>query len=419
MAGNKRALSQTDGNATRSQPPSKRKSQQPAAGKENEIRDYARMKKLELSGLLRERNLPYTGTKEVLVRRLEESDGSHLSEVTSEHATGEGHAAAQPATSEFEYITLCRPLEDIRPEKRANNLDFDDSEELNEDEDDEDNGQHGGAEVTTGATSEGGQRKSVCGMKQCVCKLPATELPGHPWILTTKGYSLIARLQWEVDVRDQDAVGEHFFSDFSGYGFQEVMENQLLSFNREFSNKGGASPAALWSIIEGFAWTLYDPSCWFNIDDSDGLLATLQLIGGAVFTTLNTFEKNGLLRPNSPVKNIALVLGVLYDNIRAWPGDEDEPELEWRGAMVREARQHGIEVKGQPYGIESVLEKDGVDGTLDSEAHSRWKKFDWAKEFRAFSKKYRKGSAIGGRQYVLESEKDVTRARKTFRAWDF
>ena len=136
----------------------------------------------------------------------------------------------------------------------------------------------------------------------------------------------------------------------------------------------------MWSIIEGFAWILYDPELWFNIDNPDTVLATLQLIGGAVFTTLNTLEKSGLLRPDTPVKNIALVLGVLYNNTRDWPGNDDEPELEWRGAMIREARQHGIEVKGQPYGIERVLKKDGVDGTVSCEAHSRWKKFDWAKE---------------------------------------
>ncbi|KIW27475.1 uncharacterized protein PV07_07209 [Cladophialophora immunda] len=388
MAGNKRALSQIDGNVTNSQPPPKRKSQR--AGKENADSDYTGMKKLDLCTLLQQRNLPYSGIKDVLIRRLEDSDKDHPSEASSERATVERLVSAQPVEHAFEYLMLCRPLDDIRTEKDAKNLNDVTSKELGEEEVEE--------------------------YSELDNDLPASEDPEHRWILTPKGYQLIALLRWEVAIRDQDAFDEYFYNDYNGYGFQEAMENQLLFFNREFSRgrtqEGGASPAALWSIIEGFAWVLNEPEYWFHCDDPDTVLATLQLIGGAVFTTLNTLEKNGLLRSDSPVKNIALVLGVLYNNTRDWPGGE-EPELEWRGAMIREVQRHGIEVKGQPYGIEGVLKQDGVDGTPSSRADSRWKMFDWAKRFKAFSKKYRKGSSIGGRHYVLASQKQLAMARKT------
>ncbi|OAL30680.1 hypothetical protein AYO20_08642 [Fonsecaea nubica] len=368
MAGNKRALSQIDSNTAPSQPPSKQQSQQPAAGKENEASRYAAMKKQDLSTLLQQRNLPYSGNKDVLVRRLEDSDRLHTAPSTS--ATGE----------------ICPgplPLDDIRAEKRATR---DASEKSNEEEDEHDGQQDNGLE------SQNDQRESICGLKGCVCKRPASEFPGHKWMLTTKGYLLVARLQWELNIRNQDAAGEHFYNDFNGYGFQEVMENQLVSFNR-------------------FAWILEDTYEWFNVDDPNTVLHTLKLIGGAVFTTLNSLEKNGLLCPDSAVKNIALVLGVLYDNTRDWPGDP-EPQLEWREAMIREAFRHGIEVKGQPNGIETVLEEDGIDRTLPSEADSKWKNFNWTKEFKAFSKKHRKGRRSEADTSLCDPVEDVTRAHK-------
>ncbi|OAP61316.1 hypothetical protein AYL99_03517 [Fonsecaea erecta] len=404
MAGNKRALSQVDGNAAQTQPPSKRASQQSAAGEENETGGYASMKKLELSQLLQERNLPCNGSKDVLVRRLEESDRSRTSVTASELTSREGSAAAQSAGRWFKYTTLCRPLKDIAAEKWAGNLDDGTPEEFIQEKDEEYNEQYdeekGDAEVTAGATSEDGQRKSHCGRKGCICKRPASELPEHRWILTTMGYQEVARLQWQVRVRDQDEVEEYFGSDYNAYGFQEVMENQLLSFNSEFSERETAfAPARLWSIIEGFAWLLNDPLPWFHSDDPGTTLERLQMIGGAVFATLNIFEKTGLLGADSPVKNIGLVLGVLYNNTREWPGDLGVSELSWRGAMIREALQHGIEVKGQPYGIETLLDKDGVYGTQSSKGDMKWK--------RAFSKKHKSGSTIGGQHYVLASAMEV------------
>ncbi|EXJ72456.1 uncharacterized protein A1O5_04960 [Cladophialophora psammophila CBS 110553] len=419
MAGQKRALSQTDSNVAKSQPPSKRQSQQLAAGKENATHDYTGLKKLDLCTLLQQRNLPYSGNKDVLIRRLEDSDRDHSSARNSGRATGKGHATAQTIAPEFNFLTLCRPWEDVEAEKQVNGLEYDPSEEYEEEDEahsevDEDE------EAAPGDTSMAGQRKSICGKKKCICKLPASEHPEHNWILTTEGYRLVARLQWEIEIRDQDKFGEHFFSDFNGYGFQEVMENQLLSFDREFSKgstrEEGPSPAGLWSIIEGFAWALNYQGFWFNIDYPDMVLATLKLIGGAVFTTLNILDKNGLLRPDTPVKNIALVLGVLYDNTRDWPGDE-EGELEWRAAMIKEVLQHGIEFKGAPYGIERLFETDGLDRSQLDKPDSRWKKwkrFDWPKEFRSFFKRFRKGPTIGGRQFALESKADLARVRKTW-----
>lgn len=36
-------------------------------------------------------------------------------------------------------------------------------------------------------------------------------------------------MQYEVAIRDQDAYGEIFYNDYTGYGIQEVMENEVSS----------------------------------------------------------------------------------------------------------------------------------------------------------------------------------------------
>ena len=104
------------------------------------------------------------------------------------------------------------------------------------------------------------------------------------------------------------------------------------------------------------------------------------MIGGAVFTIFKSFVKRRLLRPESDVKNIALVLGMLYDSTADWPSGEEEPELAWRGAMIRKAQQHGIVFKDAPYGIEDRLKRDGLNEPQEDKDDSEWNKFSWYKE---------------------------------------
>jgi hypothetical protein len=50
------------------------------------------------------------------------------------------------------------------------------------------------------------------------------------------------------------------YNDFTGYGLQEVVQNQLSAFNKELlSDK--PNPFALWYMMESLAW-------WFNSADT-------------------------------------------------------------------------------------------------------------------------------------------------------
>ena len=41
----------------------------------------------------------------------------------------------------------------------------------------------------------------------------------------------------QTQKRDQDAFGMFIYNDFTGYGLQEVIQNQLSAFNNEFASE--------------------------------------------------------------------------------------------------------------------------------------------------------------------------------------
>lgn len=153
-----------------------------------------------------------------------------------------------------------------------------------------------------------------------------------------------------------------------------------------------------------------------------------------MFCTLNMLKEGGLLRPDSPVKNMTLILGLLRRIQSEWPGDEEE-QLSWGDAAIREAKQAGLEFKNAPFGIEDDLKKAKV-GEAPQPSDEMWKNFNWNREvssvqiqaraasthgqqFTSFSKLVKKvgRKTIGGRDYVLETPRDRKAARAAHTVW--
>jgi hypothetical protein len=90
-------------------------------------------------------------------------------------------------------------------------------------------------------------------------------------------------------------------------------------------------------------------------------------------------DGKGLMHPDSPIKNIALVLGTLYANTSDWPSGELEIQLQWRAAIIRKARSHGFVFKDIPYGIEETLKKD-AENWQEERKDVIWTNFNWKRE---------------------------------------
>lgn len=132
-------------------------------------------------------------------------------------------------------------------------------------------------------------------------------------------------------------------------------------------------------MIEALAFSVPgNEGTWFLGDNGDEILETLQILGGAVICTLDVLEKHDLLKPNSAIRNIALVLGMLRQIIEAWPGDNDDHGLSWNDAIVHKAMKHGIEFRGAPHGIDKVNEVvNACDDEKKYDKDIEWSKFSW------------------------------------------
>jgi hypothetical protein len=106
----------------------------------------------------------------------------------------------------------------------------------------------------------------------------------------------------------------------------------------------------------------------------------LQLIGYTVIATLKVLESQDLLKPDSAVKDISLVLGLFMDTVKTWPAGYEEPELSWVKAAICLAKKHGIIFEGVPFGVEQNVQK--FEELEDDEDAPNWKKFNWKKEVR-------------------------------------
>jgi hypothetical protein len=58
------------------------------------------------------------------------------------------------------------------------------------------------------------------------CGKPASQFPEWPWIFSRAADHMHSQQQLEAQKRDQDLFGMHIYNDWTGYGLQEVVENQ-------------------------------------------------------------------------------------------------------------------------------------------------------------------------------------------------
>lgn len=245
MPRQKRPLAEADANATR--PPAKRASKGSAAATATDENaaspgnDYDSMTKSELADLLKARGLPYSGpNKAALIQRLREADVG----------SGQGSLAVVPApVTGLDFVTMCRSRDDIEDEKKdkrpinadgfeggesAGGYDLADVEDEEDSDEDEEEGGH--ATLAENRAPDG----------KCMCKKPAKDFPGWKWVVSKRALDIMMDdLAYEFSKRDQDAHDEYHFNDFTGYGMQEVMENQaglLQHFIYMDTNRCSCSP---------------------------------------------------------------------------------------------------------------------------------------------------------------------------------
>ncbi|KAF8536955.1 hypothetical protein BDD12DRAFT_807343 [Trichophaea hybrida] len=100
--------------------------------------------------------------------------------------------------------------------------------------------------------------------------------------LTTKGYSLLEKMNTQGDACDQDLHGLYINNDFTGYGLVEVLENGIALWEKEWVKKTRKAEA-LWSCVEAVAVWINDGEIrWHMIDDGDRLASLCRLMAALI-----------------------------------------------------------------------------------------------------------------------------------------
>ncbi len=166
----------------------------------------------------------------------------------------------------------------------------------------------------------------------CICKQPASQHPGHDWVLSYAGYYRFGCQRCHAETRNPDNFRMRTFDEHESYGAVEVVQNLFLDFDEARRAKNCSEQ---WAIIEATAMFLLSDwgSCIVTVDG--GMLrATTAQVARMVLSTFATLEHAGLLKPDSEIKNIGLVMAMylkLAHLLRQQSGLEPS-KLDWAGA---------------------------------------------------------------------------------------
>lgn len=104
------------------------------------------------------------------------------------------------------------------------------------------------------------------------------------------------------------------------------------------------------------------------LDDGERVSNTLCGMGMAILATLNVLEQHSLLKPESPIPNIPLMLSLVFHWVHNFSSGMDDTAAtrqgDWPNMIVAYAEKTGIEIKGL-YNIKELLEKVGAYGTSE------------------------------------------------------
>lgn len=300
----------------------------------------------------------------------------------------------------YSFICVC---------KRVFGTDYDEGEDgSNEDEEEKDD-KKGKQEKR-----ETYQRPPSCdGGKTCLCHKPATEHPGNIWTVSRAGFQKFITSTIQGDLRCPDLFNMYVYNDYHGYGIVQVVQNTLLDFDQEKEKDNWKEQ---WAICEAIILFFQSGHAmpFFMIDDSQGMKDLCDLLRIMFLTALASLERHGLLKPDSEVKNLGVMMGqfLRFQNIcDSFPEGLDT-------AVVAYAAKHNIQIQGLSdvrSRLESIRESDEevVLPASDAESTDPW---DFNGKFLDYIE--RNAPAVGGDSYDVTTWTCAERKRKSFTGKD-
>ncbi|PQE14944.1 SAP domain-containing isoform 2 protein [Rutstroemia sp. NJR-2017a WRK4] len=163
---------------------------------------------------------------------------------------------------------------------------------------------------------------------------------GYP--ISRDGVKILDKLHHEQEKRDQDLHGMFIYTDWNGWGYNELLTNMLKTFNRDLYKKT-VSPYKKWAYVEGFTAFLQGGRIWewMMNDDSDTIKAIMNMFGIMLFTSFEMLAEHDLFKPDSSIKNISIIPLLWLEFIDQDGGDLD---ITWGCEVVRLCDEAGIDL---------------------------------------------------------------------------
>ncbi|KAL4778436.1 hypothetical protein BJX76DRAFT_352627 [Aspergillus varians] len=322
------------------------------------------------------------------------------------------------------YQCLCQARLD-----RDLDEDEDDEDEFDEDEDDDEDDDKDEDEDEDDDDDKPRPNNGKCdGGETCICTKPAAEHPEHPFTITVAGYLKLMHQFMHTDLRTPDCFSMYIFNDFSGYGVMEILQNLILDFVEAKDNW-----KEQWAVCEAipFYW-LSGAVMPFTMLDGDTVTYTCNVLGHMFLAMLATLESRDLLKPDSEVKNLSVVMAmylVLADELRGesyleFDFDQSFDVSRFDAYVLKYSEKYMINLQG-PSKIEELIDNIIDEDEEEEEEHKiklphssadPWK---WAAAHEAYAEDLGQISMVGkkgmgGDSFDITSWTSAARKKHSF-----
>ena len=294
---------------------------------------------------------------------------------------------------DHEYICMHRPHFDYKAENRTL------GEESKEDEDFDDWYKAGfKAENEAGVMLE-----------------PAKDHPDHKWVILWEGYKMFMDYRRRSNYCCPDRFGMYIYNDFEGWGYQELIENFIVEFDKSLKKSDDDGLKHTWAIVSALALWINEVNQGPLMGNEDGekTEAVIGLVGQALIRGLAALDAADQLKPDSDFSDIPIVITSLLHFSHGLEDYGIEGGSNWRPHAAAYFKKGKFAPEKGISNTTTILEtaKGGSEAKLPKkDAKDPW---GWNKTLKAYKKQHgtgKGGGQIGGFKY------DITRMSRKERA---